>query len=68
MSDWIFINERLPRKGKDVLVTNGVGIDIGWIDVDANEWRFSNDYIVDEVIAWMQLPKPPKSIITQKEN
>ena len=59
---WIPCSERLPENDEDVLTTNGIGINICWIDTDDHKWRLRNDdYIMDSVIAWMPLPEPYKA-------
>ena len=56
--EWIPCSEMLPENDEDVLTTNGIGINICWIDTDDHKWRLRNDdYIMDSVIAWMPLPK-----------
>jgi hypothetical protein len=57
---WIPISERLQGTDEDVLITNGIGINIGWIDADDHKWRLNGDYIIDSVLAWMPLPEPMK--------
>ena len=55
---WIPCSERLPENDEDVLTTNGIGINICWIDTDDHKWRLRNDdYIMDSVVAWRPLPK-----------
>lgn len=59
---WIPCSERLPENDEDVLTTNGIGINICWIDTDDHKWRLRNDdYIMDSVIAWMPLPEKYKA-------
>ena len=65
---WIPCSERLPENDEDVLATNGIGINICWIDTDDHKWRLRNDdYIMDSVIAWMPLPEPYKEEMESKE-
>jgi len=59
---WLSVNDALPENAKDVLVTDGGDVFIGWYD-NANgryEWR-SNDsrfYPASHPIkAWMPLPE-----------
>lgn len=58
---WILCSERLPEFDEDVLITNGIGINIGWIDADDHKWRLNDNYIIDSVIAWQPLPEPYKA-------
>lgn len=60
---WIPVSERLPVSDEDVLVTNGKGIYIGWIDLTDKKWRVdcSSEYFMEDIIAWMPLPQPYKA-------
>lgn len=62
---WIPVTERLPKESDDYLVTNDDG------DVEMAYFAHPKDYAIsngewrgiwyeDDVIAWMQLPKPYK--------
>lgn len=57
---WIPVSEKLPTSDDDVLVTNGIGMYIGWIDPTDKRWRVESEseYFMENVIAWMSLPKP----------
>lgn len=63
---WIPCTERLPGTDEDVLVTNGRGVYVGWryIGIDSTDrgWRVDSEseYFMDDIIAWMPLPKPYK--------
>lgn len=60
---WISVNDALPEDCKDVLVTDGDDVFIGWYDnaTGRYEWR-SNDsrfYPASHSIkAWMPVPEP----------
>lgn len=56
---WIFVSEELPKSDDDVLVTNGKGMYIGWIDPTDKRWRVDSEseYYMENVVAWMPLPK-----------
>lgn len=60
---WIPISERLPKTDEDVLVTNGRGMYIGWIDATDKGWRVDSEseYFMDDIVAWMPLPQPYKA-------
>lgn len=60
---WISVSDRLPESDEDVLVTNGIGIYIGWIDPTDNGWRVDSEseYFMDDILAWMLLPEPFKA-------
>lgn len=59
---WIPVSERLPESDEDVLVTNGIGTYVGWIDPTDNGWRVDSKskYFMDDILAWMPLPEPFK--------
>lgn len=58
---WIPVSERLPASDEDVLVTNGRGIYIGWIDPTDKGWRVDSEseYFMNDIVAWMPLPAGP---------
>ena len=72
--DWIPVSERLPKRGKDVLVTrkyygkddgnkDSIYVEISACYADGEEWHgFSDEYKMSpknhKVIAWMPLPEP----------
>ena len=75
---WITASERLPEDGILVLiktiVENNLEPTVGswnetlgtWkIGNDAIMWDFLNDSLVNEVIAWMPLPKPWKESVEE---
>ena len=55
---WIPVEERLPKKGEDVLVHYAGGrIDMDWVGkLGAFRWEEVNG----EATHWMHLPQPPK--------
>lgn len=66
---WISVSERLPGSDEDVLVTNGVGIYVGWIDATDKCWRVDSEseYFMNDIVAWMPLPEPYKVESEDKE-
>jgi hypothetical protein len=63
---WIPVSEKLPEEGKEVLTcSNGVFIEIQSLENSHGNiyWENQNgDWSdIDEVIAWMPLPKPYKA-------
>lgn len=60
---WIPVSERLPAPDEDVLVTNGRGMYIGWIDPTDKGWRVDSEseYFMNDIVAWMPLPQPFKA-------
>lgn len=56
---WIPVDEQLPEPYVDVIVTNGIGIYIGWIDPTDKGWRVDSEseYFMKDIIAWMPRPK-----------
>lgn len=63
VSRWIPVSERLPASDDDVLVTNGIGMYIGWIDPTDKCWRVdsASEYFMTDIIAWIPLPEPYKA-------
>lgn len=57
--EWIPVTEKLPEPFADVIVTNGIGIYIGWIHPMDNGWRVDSEseYFMKDIIAWMPRPK-----------
>lgn len=64
MSKWIKCTDELPDDFIDVLVTDGVSVEMMWRDCDGY-WD-SYTHILDRSICaadityWMPLPKPPE--------
>ena len=74
MTGWIPVSERLPNRGKDVLVTrkyygkddcnkDSIYVEISACYADGEEWHgYSDEYKMSpknhKVIAWMPLPEP----------
>lgn len=72
---WVPVNERLPERATEVLVTvrykyrkkEYVYVDLGRLYGDKNHgwWCASDEYKIDkgreEIIAWMPFPKPYKA-------
>lgn len=55
---WVFVSERLPEVGKEYLCCDAYGfIHVGYLSKSLGEW-FVNSEALEEVIAWMPLPKP----------
>jgi hypothetical protein len=62
---WISIEERLPKKGIDVLVYGFHSIDIAFYDTKEDNkpyWVRDDGYELDfyAITHWMKLPNPPK--------
>ena len=60
---WISVSEKLPASDEDVLITNGIGIYVGWIDATDKGWRVDSemDYFMNDIVAWQPLPEPYKA-------
>lgn len=59
-----FLNGQIPNVGEKILVTDGKRVwEDTWIEYD-DGYALDSNYDLDEVTAWMPLPKPYK----EKEN
>ena len=52
---WI---DNLPSFGEDVLVTNGIDVWASWFYMDDGICLSDAESGIDDVIAWLPLPKP----------
>jgi hypothetical protein len=57
---WIPCKERLPSNNREVLISCGWGIDIGYYEKDGWHSEWINHYDDDKVLAWIPLPEPWK--------
>lgn len=57
---WISVNERLPEDGTLNLFTDGMTVSVERYKADALDHFYPDGrwFSLDEVIAWMPLPKP----------
>jgi len=62
LSDWISIDDRLPKVGEDVIVFSDdkYQIDIGFL-ID-KKW-YSDRGLLPTVTHWMPLPNPPSEVV-----
>ena len=60
MSEWIGVNESLPRTHEVVLVFAEGEIQTACLNRDCDWQGFDYKWIADEVTHWMPLPEPPK--------
>jgi len=57
MSEWISVEDKLPKPYEDVLVFDTLGeIEVGDYNAANKYW---NTHTVGKVLYWMPLPKPP---------
>lgn len=65
MGEWIKCSERMPGDFEDVLVSDGVDVEVMWRDCDGfwDCWAPRNSNISsDDVTHWMPLPEPPSLV------
>lgn len=66
MSEWISVKDRLPEKGKLVLIWTGnddrrPAIFLAYLDDDGQEWVDGDYYTGAEYVTyWQPLPEPPQ--------
>lgn len=62
MTEWIKCSDRMPEYFRDVLVTDGKGVEVKWLD-EADCWdsfmENNSDIHSGNVAYWMPLPPPP---------
>lgn len=60
MSEWISVNDRLPKQGEIVIVFSCWG-EYEDDDYETSIQRFDVDYYkANDITHWMPLPEPPK--------
>lgn len=64
MSQWIKCSERMPDDFMDVLITDGIYVEVMWLDCEGywDSWVDGGYRTVcpDDITHWMPLPKPPQ--------
>lgn len=61
MPEWISVKDRLPEMFTSVLVyTDRYGGKIEQAHIGIQGWISNGAILVPNVLAWMQLPEPPK--------
>lgn len=64
MQNWIKCSERMPDDFVDVLVTDGVHVEVMWLDCDEywDSWLEPRAVTVDreDITHWQPLPEPPQ--------
>ena len=59
MGNWISVNEKLPKRSKCVLLTDGETVWAGFLTV-GHKWVRLGFGCVCGVTHWMELPEPPR--------
>lgn len=64
MSEWISVNDRMPKYGVMVLVANGKHVMMAFTFRENNSvyWSTEDGIILIDVTHWMPLPEPPKEV------
>jgi hypothetical protein len=59
--EWISVNDRLPEKSGDYLVTDSMAKMVAYFSYEHKEWDFFGlDFWKDaDITHWMPLPPPP---------
>lgn len=64
MGEWIKCSERMPGDFEDVLVTDGVYVEVMWLDCDGYWDSWVEPWAVtvgrEDITHWMPLPEPPE--------
>ena len=74
MSEWISVKDRLPERGVEVLVTDGIHYMVTWCENTNDGVKWVDNYYTyvnvrfKEVTHWMPLPEPPKTTTSAKSN
>ena len=58
-SKWISVEERLPKCGERVLITDGAAVFEAYLSI-SHKWVRSGLLWQENVTHWMPLPEPPK--------
>ena len=58
-SEWISVSEKLPRRGRSVLLTDGKAVFEGGL-TPSNKWLRLTAGIVEGVTHWRPMPEPPR--------
>ena len=67
LMEWISIKDRLPERGVEVLVTDGIHYMVTWCENTNDGVKWVDNYYTyvnvrfKEVTHWMSLPEPPES-------
>lgn len=58
---WIPVEVRPPKFGEDVLISYRNGVCVDWLtQSEGNAYFFISGVAIQDIDAWMPLPKPPK--------
>lgn len=60
MGKWIKCSERMPDDFEDVLVSDGVDVEVKWLDENYCWDSFTANIRSCDVVYWMPLPQPPE--------
>lgn len=60
LNGWISVQDRLPRCGDRVIMTDGVFVCEAFLSISGKWVRNGIGWIESEITHWMPLPNPPK--------
>lgn len=66
LNEWISVKDKLPLCGERVIMTDGVFVCEGFLNISGKWMRNGIGWIESEITHWMPMPKPPEMKKTEK--
>ena len=60
LNGWISVNDKLPRCGESVIVTDGVFVCEAFLSISGKWVRNGIGWIESEITHWQPMPEPPE--------